>query len=85
MNILGVVFLVVVAGGLAVFAYFVISFNVKRRHIAACASEASDDALEEIYRLVEGLGDEASTAFVLGKTNRTASEQSSRISDSRRS
>jgi len=80
MNLVGLIFLAVAAAAAAAVLYFVIAFNVKRRQVAACAAEAGDDALERIYRLVEDLGDTPSTTFVLGKTNRSTPEVSSRIS-----
>ena len=71
----------VVSGALLwFFAWVIVPFNLKRRHIANCAAEADDDSLEEIYGLVEDLGETAPNGFVLAKTNRTLSDRSCCIS-----
>ncbi len=79
MNFIGWILLTVVGALIAYLIGSVIQFNLKRLHVIRCASDASEEVLEEIFRLIEGLGEMAPSAIVLGKTNRRASDRVNRV------
>jgi len=71
-----IIVITVVVALVIVFAVALIRFNLKRVHIIRCAAGASDDQLERIYQLIDGMGTEPPVCAVLARTNRTSQEAS---------
>ena len=63
---------------LAVVAFVLIRFNIKRIRIVRAAARATPQQLEDVYRLVEECGTEVADAFVLGRTNQTVADPACR-------
>jgi hypothetical protein len=61
---------IVVVGLLSALAVPLIRFNRKRIHVIRAAAQASDQALDAIYRNIEACGTEKPTGCVLLRTNR---------------
>ncbi len=55
-------------------AFVLVRFNIKRLRIIRVAATATDQQLEEIYRLVEAIGSERPNGFVLARLNRVAGD-----------
>ena len=52
----------------------VIRFNLRRGEVIRCASRASEESLEAVYRAIEALGSEPPNGYVLARTNRTTTD-----------
>lgn len=68
---------VVVAVGM--FVSFIVRFNVKRARIIKSVANASEDALEGVYRAIEEATDGKASACLFVRTNRTAEAKGGNI------
>lgn len=76
MSVVGWLVASVVIAGVLALGVVMARFARKRAHIALCAAAASDSDLEDIYGIIETLGEVAPAGFVLGRTNRTTADTS---------
>jgi hypothetical protein len=69
-----------VATSIGAFVLVIVRFNVKRARIIKAVAGASEDALESVYRAIEGTDDDKANACLFVRTNRTASTNGDVIS-----
>lgn len=56
-------------------AVVLLRFNLRRRSVIRCAETASEADLERVYTVVEALGTESPSGYVLARTNRVAPDE----------
>lgn len=69
MKWLGMLFGIVVLGGLSALVWVLLRFNLKRRRIARAAATTTDEQLERICGLIEECGSETPLGGILVRTN----------------
>lgn len=76
MSVVGWLVASVVIAGVLALGVVLAKFARKRGHIARCAAAARDSDLEDIYDIIETLGEVAPAGFVLARTNRSTADTS---------